>query len=189
VTIVTVPGACAAVAALTLAGLPTDRFLFVGFLPAKAHARDAAIDEIATVRATLLFYESGPRTAATLAALERRLGDRPAAVAREITKKFEETVDGTLASLAARYAGTPPRGEVVIVVGGPVAAPTTATDLDAALGAALARAPLSAAVAEVSAALGVARSAVYARALAIRDARALAVKDARALALRDAADG
>ncbi len=172
VTIVTIPGPCAAVAALTLAGLPTDRFLFVGFLPAKAAARDAAIDEVGSVRATLVIYESGPRTAATLAALAARLGDRPAAVAREITKKFEETVDGTLTGLADRYAAVPPRGEVVIVVGGPVAAPASAADLDAVLAAAMARAPLSAAVAEVSAALGLARSAVYARALALRDAPA-----------------
>ena len=170
VAVVTIPGPCAAVAALTLAGLPTDRFLFAGFLPAKAAARDAAIDELAGVRATLVFYESGPRAAATLAALAARLGDRPAAVAREITKRFEETVDGTLATLAARYAAAPPRGEVVVVVGGPVAAPTAAADVDALLTAAMARAPLSAAVAEVSGALGLPRSAVYARALSLRDA-------------------
>ncbi len=170
VNVVTVPGACAAVAALTLAGLPTDRFLFMGFLPAKAGARDAAIDEVANVRATLVFYESGPRTAATLTALAARLGDRPAAVAREITKKFEETVDGTLTGLAARYATAAPRGEVVIVVGGPVSAPTTAADLDALLAAAMTRAPLSTAVAEVSAALGLPRSTVYARGLQLRDA-------------------
>lgn len=169
VTIMTIPGACAAVAALTLAGLPTDRFLFMGFLPAKAGARDAAIDEMANVRATLVFYESGPRTAATLAALAARLGDRPAAVAREITKKFEEAVDGTLTALADRYADAAPRGEVVIVVGAPIAASATAADLDAVLTAAMARVPLSAAVAEVSAALGLARSAVYARALVLRD--------------------
>ncbi len=168
--VVTIPGPCAAVAALTLAGLPTDRFLFAGFLPPKARARDEAIAELAAVRATLVFYESGPRTAATLAALAAGLGDRPAAVAREISKRFEETVDGTLESLAARYAAAPPRGEVVLVVGGPVDAPATAADLDAALTAAMARVPLSAAVAEVSAALGLARSAVYARALALRDA-------------------
>ena len=170
VTVITIPGPCAAVAALTLAGLPTDRFLFAGFLPAKAAARDAAIDEVANVRATLVFYEAGPRTATTLAALAARLGDRPAAVAREISKRFEETVDGTLSSLAARYAAAAPRGEVVLVVGGPVAVPATAADLDAVLAAAMARAPLSAAVAEVSAALGLPRSAVYARALDLRDA-------------------
>ncbi len=170
VAVVTVPGPCAAVAALTLAGLPTDRFLFLGFLPAKAGARDAAIDEVATVRATLILYESGPRTAATLTALAARLGDRPAAVVREISKKFEETASGPLARLAAQYAETAPRGEVVLVVGGPAEIPLSAADLDAALAAATARAPLSAAVAEVSAALGLPRSAVYARALALRDA-------------------
>ncbi len=167
VPVVTIPGACAAVAALTLAGLPTDRFVFMGFLPAKAGARDAALAEIATIRATLLFYESGPRTAATLAALHARLGDRSAAVAREITKKFEETVAGTLEELAARYAAAPPRGEVVIVVGPPAEVP--APDLDTVLATAMARGPLSAAVAEVSAALGIPRSAVYARALELRD--------------------
>ena len=169
IVVVTIPGPCAAVAALTLAGLPTDRFLFAGFLPAKAAAKAAAIDELAGLRASLVFYESGPRTGDTLAVLRDRLGDRPAAVAREITKKFEETVDGTLASLAARYADTAPRGEVVIVVGPPAeAAAATPADLDAALSAAMAAAPLSAAVAEVSAGLGVARKTVYARALKLR---------------------
>ena len=169
VVVVTIPGPCAAVAALTLAGLPTDRFLFAGFLPPKAAARAAAIDELASLRASLVFYESGPRTGATLAVLHERLGDRPAAVAREITKKFEETIDGTLSSLAARYAVTPPRGEVVIVVGPPAAAAAaTPADLDAALTAAMAANPLSAAVAEVSSALGLARKTVYARALELR---------------------
>ncbi len=170
VAVVTVPGPCAAVAALTLAGLPTDRFLFLGFLPAKAAAREAAIDEVAAVRATLILYELGPRTAATLGALAARLGDRPAAVVREISKRFEETANGTLSSLAARYAPAAPRGEVVLVVGGPVAIAPSPADLDTALAAALLRAPLSAAVAEVSAALGLPRSQVYARALALRDA-------------------
>jgi 16S rRNA (cytidine1402-2'-O)-methyltransferase len=169
IAVVTIPGPCAAVAALTLAGLPTDRFLFAGFLPAKAGAKAAAIDELGAVRATLVFYESGPRTSATLALLAERLGDRPAAVAREITKKFEETVDGTLLGLAARYADAPPRGEVVIVVGPPgEAVAPSAADLDAALIAAMSSTPLSAAVAEVSAMLGVARKTVYARALELK---------------------
>jgi len=86
----TVPGPSAALAALTLAGLPTDRFLFLGFLPAKAKARADAIAEIAQVRASLVIYESGPRLAATLAALGDGLGDREAAVARELTKLHEE---------------------------------------------------------------------------------------------------
>lgn len=171
ITVVTIPGPCAAVAALTLAGLPTDRFLFAGFLPAKAGARTSAIAEVAGLRASLVFYESAGRTAATLTALADGLGDRPAAVAREISKKFEETVDGTLRGLAARYAEVPPRGEVVIVVGPPdAAAPADAATLDGALRAAMADASLSAAASDVAAALGLPRKAVYARALELRDA-------------------
>lgn len=171
VTVTTLPGPCAAIAAMTLAGLPTDRFLFAGFLPSKAHARDAAIDELGAVRATLVFYESGPRLAAALGALAARLGDRPAAVAREISKRFEECVDGTLSSLAARYADAPPKGEIVIVVGPPVAPEAaTADDLDAALEKALASASLKQAVAEVAEALGLPRKQVYARALELKDA-------------------
>ena len=95
--VVTIPGPCAAIAALTLAGLPTDRFFFLGFLPAKAKARADAIAEIAGVRATLILYESGPRLSATLAALAEGLGDREAAVAREISKKFEECLTDIMA--------------------------------------------------------------------------------------------
>ncbi len=169
VPVVTIPGPCAAVAALTLAGLPTDRFLFMGFLPVKQGAKAAAIAEVAAVRASLGFYESAGRTAATLAALAEGLGDRAAAVAREISKKFEDTVDGPLLALAARFADAPPRGEVVIVVGPPgaVAAPTAAS-VDDALRAAMADASLSAAAGEVAAAFGLPRKAVYARALALR---------------------
>lgn len=169
VTVVTIPGPCAAVAALTLAGLPTDRFLFAGFLPVKAGARATAIAEFANLRASLVFYESAGRTAATLHALAEGLGDRPAAVAREISKRFEETVDGTLSVLAARYVETPPRGEVVIVVGppAPALAPDAAT-LDEALHAALGRASLSAAASSVAAELNLPRKAVYARALELR---------------------
>ena len=171
--VVTIPGPCAAIAALTLAGLPTDRFMFAGFLPAKAAARAAAIDELANVRATIVLYESASRTGATLAALAHRLGPRYAAVAREISKRFEETVDGELPSLAARYAGNPPRGEVVIVVGPPGApAPADAAVLDAALAEAMTRQPLRQAVADVTVRLGLPRRTVYARALELRDAAA-----------------
>jgi 16S rRNA (cytidine1402-2'-O)-methyltransferase len=100
----TVPGPCAAIAALALAGLPTDRFLFAGFLPSKAKARSDAIAEVAAIRATLVFYESGPRLGGTLEALATQLGDRDAAVAREISKLHEECVTGTLTELSARYA-------------------------------------------------------------------------------------
>ena len=167
--VVTIPGPCAAVAALTLAGLPTDRFLFLGFLPPKTAARATAIAEIAAVRATLILYESGPRLAACLAALAEGLGDREATVAREITKRFEEAVPGTLAALAARYADAAPKGEIVIVVAPPgEAAPASAADADAALAEALTRLPVARAAGEVAKRLGLDRRALYTRALAMK---------------------
>lgn len=169
IAVTTLPGPCAAVAALTLAGLPTDRFLFAGFLPAKPGARATAIDELKGLRATLVFYESGPRLAASLAALAERLGPRPAAVAREISKRFEQVVDGDLATLAARYADAPPKGEIVIIVGPPGDAPAaTAEDLDDALARAMADASLKSAVAEVAEALNLPKKQVYARALELK---------------------
>ena len=162
----TLPGPCAAVAALTLAGLPTDRFLFIGFLPTKAKARSEAVAEIASVRASLVLYESGPRLGETLAALAETLGEREAAVAREISKLYEECVTGTLAELAARYAEAPPRGEIVIVVGPPAPPPAVDDDtVDAALNDALARQTPSSAAATVAESLGIPRKRVYARAL------------------------
>lgn len=170
-TVVTIPGPCAAIAALTLAGLPTDRFLFAGFLPSKMKARADAIAELAAIRATLIFYESGPRLAATLAALEEGLGDREAAVTREITKKFEEAVSGTLSSLARRYEDAAPRGEIVIVVAPPgEAPPASADDADTALAEALTRLPAAKAASEVAKRLGVDRKTLYLRALALKDA-------------------
>jgi 16S rRNA (cytidine1402-2'-O)-methyltransferase len=167
--VVTVPGPCAAIAALTLAGLPTDRFLYLGFLPPKAQARAAAIAEVAAVRATLVLYESGPRLAVTLAALAEGLGEREAAVTREITKRFEEAVTGTLGELATRYADAPPRGEIVIVVAPPgEAAPASQDDAEAALVEALTRLPMARAVSEVAKKLGVDRKALYARALEMK---------------------
>lgn len=167
--VVTVPGPCAAVAALTLAGLPTDRFLYLGFLPPKAQARSVAIREIAAVRATLVLYESGPRLAVTLAALVEGLGAREAAVTREITKRFEEAVTGTLEELAARYADAPPRGEIVIVVAPPgEAVPASVDDAETALAEALERLPMGQAVSEVAKRLGVDRKALYARALELK---------------------
>ena len=162
VTVTTIPGPSAVVAALTLAGLPTDRFAFFGFLPARAGARAAAIAETAAFRGTLAFYESGPRLAATLAALRDGLGDREAAVAREISKRFEETVTGTLSELAARYADAPPKGEIVIVVGPPGEAEAASeADVDAALREAMATLSPSRAAAEVAARLDLPRRQVY----------------------------
>jgi 16S rRNA (cytidine1402-2'-O)-methyltransferase len=162
----TVPGPSAAIAALTLAGLPTDRFLFLGFLPAKAKARQDAIAEISAIRATLVIYESGPRLGDTLAALGQQLGSRSAAVIREISKLHEECVTGTLEELAVRYSNTAPKGEIVIVVGPPgEAAPAGDDELDAALDEALSRLSPSRAAAEVAEKLGVPRKRAYARAL------------------------
>jgi 16S rRNA (cytidine1402-2'-O)-methyltransferase len=164
--VTTIPGPCAAIAALTLAGLPTDRFFFLGFLPSKAKARSDAIAEIAGVRATLILYESGGRLAATLSALAEELGEREAAVAREISKAFEETVTGSLLSLAARYQDSGPKGEIVIIVGPPGAAPPPSADsLDRALADALTRLSPGRAASEVATATGADRKTLYARAL------------------------
>lgn len=167
--VTTLPGPCAAIAGLTLSGLPSDRFLFVGFLPAKASAKAREIAEVAAIRATLVFYESGPRLGATLAALAEGLGARDGAVAREITKHFEECVTGTLAELAARYAEAGPKGEIVVMVGPPGAAPPASeTDADALLAEALTRLPAAKAAGEVAKATGLDRRNLYTRALALK---------------------
>jgi 16S rRNA (cytidine1402-2'-O)-methyltransferase len=169
VSVTTIPGPCAAIAALTLAGLPTDRFLFAGFLPSKAKARADAIAELASLRATLVFYESGPRLGAALAALAEGLGPREAAVAREISKTFEETVTAPLPDLAVRYADAPPKGEIVIVVAPPGEREAASEDdVDAALREALQRLSPAKAAGEVAKALGADRKALYARALALK---------------------
>lgn len=161
----TVPGPSATIAALTLAGLPTDRFLFLGFLPTKAKARGEALAEIAQVNATLVIYESGPRLEGTLAALAEQLGARDASVVREISKIHEECVTGTLAELAQRYAAAP-KGEIVIVVGPPrESLPSSDEEIDAALDEALGRLSPSRAAAEVAERLKVPRKRAYARAL------------------------
>jgi 16S rRNA (cytidine1402-2'-O)-methyltransferase len=161
----TIPGPSAVIAALTLAGLPTDRFAFLGFLPSKAGARATAIAEMARFAGSLVLYESGPRLAATLEALAQGLGERGAAVCREISKKFEETVTGSLPELAGRYADAPPKGEIVIVVGPPAEAEAPGEkDIDAALKEALTRLSPSRAAAEVAERLGVPKRDVYARA-------------------------
>jgi 16S rRNA (cytidine1402-2'-O)-methyltransferase len=162
----TLPGASAAIAALTLAGLPTDRFLFAGFLPSKTKARADAIGELSGIRSTLIFYESGPRLEHTLAALHDALGNRDAAVVREISKLHEETVSGPLSELAGRYAGGPPKGEIVIVVAPPSEqAEASDEDLDRAIDEALRTHTPSRAAAEVAAALNIPKKRAYARAL------------------------
>ncbi len=167
--VTTLPGPSAAIAALTLSGLPTDRFLFMGFLPSKAKARGDALAEVAALRATLIFYESGPRLSESLAAMADVLGARDAAVCREISKTFEEVATGALADLSARYADAPPKGEIVVIVGPPGdAPPASAEDADAALRDALTRLPVSKAAGEVAKALGLDRRALYARAMELK---------------------
>ncbi len=170
IAVTTIPGPCAAIAALTLAGLPTDRFLFLGFLPAKEKARAESIAEVAAVRATLILYESGPRLGATLRALVTGLGDRDAAVVREISKTYEEAVTTSLSELAERYANAGPKGEIVIVVGPPGEAPvTTQADADALLREALKNLPTAKAAGAVAKATGLDRRELYARAMALKD--------------------
>jgi 16S rRNA (cytidine1402-2'-O)-methyltransferase len=161
-----VPGPCAAIAALVISGLPTDRFLFLGFLPAKAKARRDAIAEISSVRATLVIYESGQRIGESLLALEAGLGNRDAAVARELTKLHEECVTGSLGDLAKHYVNAIPKGEIVIVVGPPLEAEAISDEkLDSLLDQAMARLSPSRAAAEVAEQLGIPRKRAYARAL------------------------
>jgi len=162
----TVPGPCAAIAGLTLSGLPTDRFLFLGFLPTKAKARADAITEIADVRATLILYESGPRLGETLKALLEVLGNRDAAVAREITKLYEESFVGTLTDLAEKFADAPPKGEIVVLVSPPLEAEAvTDAAVDRLLTQAMERLSPSRAAAEVAEELNIPRKRAYERAL------------------------
>lgn len=166
------PGPSALLAALVLAGLPTDRFLFAGFLPPKSGARRSALGELASVPATLVFYESGPRLAASLADMAAVLGDRPGAVARELTKLFEEVRRDPLSALAAHYAEAgPPKGEIVIVVGAPAEQEASADTLDAALRRALAGNSTRDAAALVAGETGLPRKQVYARALELAQER------------------
>jgi 16S rRNA (cytidine1402-2'-O)-methyltransferase len=163
------PGASAVLMALTVAGLPTDRFFFEGFLPSKEAARRTRIGELSRIPATLVLFESGPRLAATLADLAAGLGARAAAICRELTKLHEEVRRNDLVALAADYAaGAETRGEIVIVIAPPAGdVPPSGAEIDDLLRAALARTTLKDAVAEVAAATGEPRRAVYTRALAL----------------------
>ncbi len=171
--VLAVPGPSAALAALVVSGLPTDRFMVAGFLPQKSSARRRAIEELAGVPATLIWFESAKRLASTLADLASVLGPRPAAVGRELTKLYEEVRRATLDRLAAAYAEeAAPRGEIVIVVGPPSAAgPLDDEAIDRALAEALVRSGPSAAAAEVAAKTGLPRRDLYRRALALRGDR------------------
>lgn len=167
-----IPGASAPLAALAVAGLPTDRFLFAGFPPARSGQRRRWLEELAAVPATLILFETGPRLAASLADMAAVFGEaREAVVARELTKLFETHYRGPLAALAADPALAEPKGEIVVLVApGGAAAPAQA-DADAALTEALARLPPGEAASQVAKALGLPRKDLYRRALALKSER------------------
>ena len=167
-TVIPLPGASAVLGALTVAGLPTDRFFFEGFLPVKQAGRQKRIAELSNIPATLVLFESGPRLEAALADLAAGLGPRMAAICRELTKLHEEIRRGDLATLAQDYAaGAETRGEIVIVVAPPAAEEASASDIDDLLRSALARVSVKDAVGEVALATGRPRREVYQRALEI----------------------
>lgn len=164
-----VPGASASLTALVLSGLPSDRFFFAGFLPAKQAARRKALDEYQAIPGSLLFYESAKRLAASLQDMAESLGPRPACVARELTKRFEELRRGALPDLAEHYkTHGPPKGEVVIVVGPAETHSASDAEVEASLVAALETASLRDAVAEVTEQTGRPRNEVYQMALQLK---------------------
>lgn len=166
-----VPGASALLAGLVASGLPSDRFMFCGFLPSKTNARQKAAAELVGVPSTLVFYESGPRLADSLRDLATVLGEkREAAVSRELTKLFEETRRGTLGELAAHYSETgPPKGEIVLLVGPPLDEAISEEALDDAIRTALQSLSVKQAAAEIAARLDLPKRDVYQRALALKD--------------------
>jgi 16S rRNA (cytidine1402-2'-O)-methyltransferase len=168
VKVITVPGACAAVAALAIAGLPSDRFLFAGFLPVKDKARREALEGLAGVAATLVFYETAPRIERSLRAIAELWPTREVAVGRELTKLHEECRSGTAESLADHYAAHAPKGEIVLLIGPPTAAEAPVADPDALLHAALVDAGPGKAAGIVAKATGLDRAALYARALELK---------------------
>jgi 16S rRNA (cytidine1402-2'-O)-methyltransferase len=164
------PGPSAPVMALILSGLPTDRFLFLGFLDAKSAARRSELEEVAGLRASLILFETAPRLVTALGDLRAVLGDRPAAVARELTKMFEEVRRGSLQELLDHYTQAgPPKGEIVIVIGPPLAdAGPSADTLDDALRKALGAMRVKEAAEAVAAATGLPKRQVYQRALELK---------------------
>ena len=168
--IVPIPGPSAVLAAVTIAGLPTDRFLFAGFPPSKTAGRRRLFAELAPVRSTLVFFESGPRLQASLADMAAEFGPREAAVARELTKLYESCVRGRLDAMAADPALSALKGEIVVVVGPGEAAVATEADADAVLTEALARLSPGEAASEAARRLGLPRRELYRRAMTLKKA-------------------
>ncbi len=172
--VIPLPGPSAMMAALVVSGLPTDRFMFAGFLPAKSAARSRVFAELASIKATILFFESPKRLPACLSDMAQILGDRPAAVARELTKTYEQVRRGSLASLAEAYRNEgPPRGEVVIVVGPPLETRASMDDVDRQLRTLLGTLSLRDAVDRVAGMTGMNRREVYARALGLGESHSV----------------
>jgi len=168
IAITSLPGPSAPVMALTLSGLPSDRFLFAGFLPPKDKARGETLAELAGVKATLVFFETAPRLAKSLVAIAEVLPDREVAVARELTKLYEECRAGTAEELIAHYEAHPPRGEIVLLVSPPVEAVADVGHADTLLLEALLTQKPSQAAAQVARATGLDRKQLYARALELK---------------------
>ena len=169
VRVIPLPGPSAAIAALSAAGAPTDRFLFAGFPPGKAAAREAFLQDLSATNASLVFYEAGPRLGESLAAMAAVLADRPAVVARELTKVHETICEGPLSVLAARFTDAPPKGEIVVIVHPPEKRRANEEEIDGFLENALASMSVRDAVAAAADALAIPRSAAYARALEIKE--------------------
>lgn len=163
-----IPGPSAPIVALSLSGLPSDRFLFAGFLPSKDKARRAVLEELGAVQTTLVFFETAPRLLVSLAAINECLPGREIAVARELTKMFEECRSGSVDALAAHYTAHPPKGEIVLMIAPPGAIEPNAEEAEALLVEALRMQKPSQAAAEVARLTGLDRKMLYARALELK---------------------
>jgi 16S rRNA (cytidine1402-2'-O)-methyltransferase len=168
VPVTSLPGPSAPVLALTLSGLPNDRFLFAGFLPSKEKAREETLEELAEVRATLVFFETAPRLTKALAAIDKVLPGREVAVARELTKLYEECRTGQPHDLIAHYEAHPPRGEIVLLIGPAPEKVADQADADRLLLEALMTQKASHAAASVARATGLDRKTLYARAMELK---------------------
>lgn len=166
----TIPGACAAIAGLTLAGLPNDRFVFAGFLPVKDKARRDTLEGLAGLPATLIFYETAPRIEKSLRTIAEIWPTREVAVARELTKFYEECRAGSAAQLADHYAANPPKGEIVLMIGPPAENEAGKIDADELLREALAQMSPAKAAGKIAKTTGLDRAALYARAVELKGA-------------------
>lgn len=168
VTVTSLPGPSAPVMALTLSGMPNDRFLFAGFLPVKEKARREVLEELGQMRTTLIFFETAPRLVKSLSAIGETLPGREVAVGRELTKLHEECRTGSAGELSAHYSAHPPKGEIVLLIAPPAEAAADEVDADALLREALQGHKASQAAAQVAKATGLDRKALYARAMELK---------------------